>query len=444
VNTPDLVRRNLGITFARVELRPVAQTLRAPGQFELQPEARREYRTMLDGRVELLVRQFEAIQPALPLFRLASPQWRDLQEKLNDAEAAVRRAQARSASIPGLLTAHEGHEESLRSSVTMWEERVRQLEATRASGVVSGLEFAAAFSSLADARTQLAEAMEKHAELMAQSVEVETELYASRAKLRLLLATASTVAGFDMQALMTSCDPATAMLDDGHRHEGPAGEAAPFWREISEIEVKAETHGVVDSLPLTNGAWATAGTLVVSSIDPTQLRFRATGMQSDLGRLRAGLQARIVPPKGGTIDRGDAMDADLTLGWSAEARERTLELIAVPRRLASWARPGVSAHLEVITDGGRPELAIPLASVIQDGLNKVIFRRDPKDPDQVIRLEADLGVTDGRWIVVYSGLREGDEVVEDGVYQLMIATSGTAETGGHFHSDGTFHAGDDH
>jgi multidrug efflux pump subunit AcrA (membrane-fusion protein) len=88
-------------------------------------------------------------------------------------------------------------------------------------------------------------------------------------------------------------------------------------------------------------------------------------------------------------------------------------------------------------------LAIPLSSVIQDGLAKIVFRRDPKNPDKAIRMEADLGVNDGRWVVIKSGMRDGDEVVLDGVYQLMIATSGTVEKGGHFHSDGTFHAGED-
>ena len=81
--------------------------------------------------------------------------------------------------------------------------------------------------------------------------------------------------------------------------------------------------------------------------------------------------------------------------------------------------------------------------MIQDGLKKIFFRRDPKDPEKVIRLEADLGINDGRWVVVKSGVREGDEVVLDGVYQLMIATSGGVEKGGHFHADGTFHADED-
>jgi hypothetical protein len=42
VDIPPAVRRNLGITFARVEMRRVGQTVRVPGHFELLPQARHE------------------------------------------------------------------------------------------------------------------------------------------------------------------------------------------------------------------------------------------------------------------------------------------------------------------------------------------------------------------------------------------------------------------
>ena len=37
-------------------------------------------------------------------------------------------------------------------------------------------------------------------------------------------------------------------------------------------------------------------------------------------------------------------------------------------------------------------------------------------------------------------VKVGDEVVLSGVYELKLATSGTAQKGGHFHADGSFHA----
>jgi len=444
IDVPESVRRNLGITFAKVELRPVAQTIRVPGQFELQPEARREYRTMLAGRVDLLVKQYDRVEAGAPLYRLASPEWRTLQEKLSDAESTIRQTEARVGSIPTLISAHRRHEEILEKNIVLWEQQVAQLEASHKIGAISAEEFTAAQNTLAMQRAELAEILEKEADLQGQIVAARAEHDAAHARFRLLIATASTLLGIDEASL------AAPYTLDEHLHVGPSPnekESSPrpsaAWRTIDELTVNATASGIVDTLGLTNGAWASTGSLVLSVADPAQLRFRALAMQGDLGRLRDGLPARIVPPKGGSIKQQEEMEAALTIGFAANAQDRTIELIAVPRVLREWARPGVSGHLEVVVAGGEPALAIPHSSVIQDGLARVFFRRDPKNPDQVIRMEADLGLNDGRWVVVQSGLREGDEVVVDGVYQLMIATSGTVEQGGHFHPDGTFHAGEE-
>ena len=443
VDVPESVRRNLGITFAKVESRPVAQTIRVPGQFELQPDARREYRTMLAGRVEPFVTQYEPISEGTPLYKLASPDWRDLQNKLSEAESTIRQSEARVSSIPTLLAAHRRHEEILEKNIALWEKRVAQLEETQSTGVVSANEYTTAENTLSSQRAELAEILEKEADLQGQIVAAQAEHDAAHARFRLLIATASTLLGIEDRELAAPYALDEHMHTGIHRHEEPEARPVARWRQIDEVEIRASVPGIVSSVEVTAGAWASMGTLVLTTIDPNRLRFRAMGMQSDLGRLKSGLPASIVPPKGGSIDLQDTMEATLTLGLSADAQERTVDLIGVPSRLASWARPGVSAHLEVITAGGQSELAIPLSSVIQDGLSKVIFRRDPQDPDKVIRMEADLGVNDGRWVVVQSGLRDGDEVVLDGVYQLMIATSGTVEKGGHFHPDGTFHPGED-
>lgn len=442
VDVPEGVRRNLGITFAKVESRPVAQTLRVPGQFELQPEARREYRTMLAGRIELLVRQYDRVEPGLPLYRLASSEWREIQNKLSEAESAIRQSEARVSSIPLLIAAHRRHEEILEKNIALWEGRVAQLEQTR-SGVITGDEITIAQNTLSLQRAELAEILEKEADLKGQIVAVQAEHDAAHGRFRLLLSTASSLHGVEEAALSAPYQLNEHFHAGIHEHEEPTSRPLAAWRKINEIEVRAQTSGVVQSLDLTNGAWASAGSLVLATIEPDRLRFKAMGMQSDLTRLRDGLPARIVPPKGGSVDLQDTMETTLIVGLSADPQERTVELIAVPSKLSAWARAGVSAHLEIITAGGEPELAIPLSSVIQDGLAKIVFRRDPKNPDRAIRMEADLGVNDGRWVVIKSGMREGDEVVLDGVYQLMIATSGSVEKGGHFHSDGAFHAGED-
>jgi len=84
-------------------------------------------------------------------------------------------------------------------------------------------------------------------------------------------------------------------------------------------------------------------------------------------------------------------------------------------------------------------LAIPRSCVMRDGLNDVFFLRDPDDPDRALRIEAVLGASDGRWISIGNEVHEGDEVVLDGAYELVLASSGGMPKGGHFHADGSFH-----
>lgn len=426
IEVPAAVRQNLGITFAAVERRAVARTIRAPGRFELLPSARREYHTPLGGRVELLVEQFEHVEEGTPLYRLDSPGWRELQLEIAEAEAAVRRAEAERESSGPLLEAHARHSESLEASVELWSARVAQLDEIREAGGGRASDWAQAQASLTEARAELADVLEQTAELDARRAQVEAELAAARARMELLLASAATLLGVGRDELTTAT----------------AGE--PLWRTASVVEIRAAAPGIVEELGATNGGWVEEKGAVLVTVQPSMVRFRARGLQSDLLRVRDGLPARVAPPPGGSLGPAEVMRGTLAIGLSADPDERTVDLLVTPREVAEWARAGVSGFLEVDAEGtGGEELAIPLRAVIRDGLTPVIFRRDPKDPDRVIRLEADLGIDDGRWVVVKSGVREGDEVVLDGVYQLMLATSGTAQRGGHFHSDGTFHEGED-
>jgi hypothetical protein len=429
VDVSPTVRQNLGITFAKVEQRSVAQSIRLPGQFELLPDAKREYHAMVDGRVDLLVSQYQAVQIGTPLYRLHSPQWRDLQREMSDAQGSMRLAEAGVNTIGPLKAAHAQHVISLRETIDLWKQRVEQLEGVRNAGGGRAEEFAQARAALIAAQGELAEVLETDAELDARDAQVHAELESATARFELLLATASTLLGIERDRLVEPTQSSPVAL--------------PFWRSIDVVEVIALTPGIVDQLMTSNGAWVEQSAPVLTTIEPERVRFRARGLQSDLARLRNGLPAEIVSAQSIGAEQATRLTGTLVLAPTADAARRTVDLIVTPSSESRWARAGVSAYLEVALDGGSEELAIPLACVTRDGLASVIFRRDPRDPDKVIRLEADLGVDDGRWIVVRSGVKEGDEIVLDGVYQLMVATSGTIAKGGHFHADGTFHEGDE-
>jgi multidrug efflux pump subunit AcrA (membrane-fusion protein) len=423
------VRQNLGITFARVESRNVGRTLRVPGRFELLPAGRREYRAPAAGKVELLIQQYQKVEAGTPLYRLDSPRWRELQRELTDARAQVALAQAGADSIGPFTEAHEKHHLELQNAVDLWTQRVTVLEQLRRDGGGRGEDVMQARAALATARLDFAETLEKEAELVSRRSEVAVQLEAAHARLAIILENAASLAGLPSHELLE--------LEDDK----------PRWQSLGQIEVRALSSGVVDSLHATNGGFVDQNAEVLVTVQPEQVRFRAHGLQSDLGRLTDGLPALVVTPQGGSLAGNAGVPGTLTLAPTAEAERRTIELIMTPQHgmsVPSWARAGISAFLEIVVGGsGAPELAIPLACVTRDGTQGIIFRRDPRDPNKAIRMDADLGIDDGRWVVINSGVAEGDEIVLDGVYQLMVATSGSITKGGHFHPDGMFHEGED-
>lgn len=419
---PDAVRRNLGLTFAKVERRAVAATLRYAGRFEAAPDARREHHAPVAGRVTLAVRPFDVVAAGTTLYRLDAPRLRELARDVAAAEAAAREARAKLEGLPAFRAAHEAHEKALRRSVDLWRSRTEELEALRASGAGRVDELSAARAASAAAESDLAETLEKDAELDAR----EKELAATRV-------------GAERRAELLA-DELAALRRGFGAASRPAATEDP-----ADIVVHADSDGVVEQVEVNDGAWVEAGGAILRVLDPSKVRLRAAMPQADLARVRDGAVAAITAPSGGAatsaFSREGALPARVRLALVAEADARTIDLVAALQGpTPTWARPGVVAALEVSPEGVERELAIPKAAVLRDGLVAIVFRRDPKDPDRAIRTDADLGAYDGRFVVLRSGVKEGDEIVLDGAYQLLLATSGSAQKGGHFHADGTFHA----
>jgi multidrug efflux pump subunit AcrA (membrane-fusion protein) len=227
---------------------------------------------------------------------------------------------------------------------------------------------------------------------------------------------------------------------------GRSGKSIP--REVigDWIEVLANESGVVGSLAVTNGTYVEATSLILTVVDPTKIRFHAMGLQSDLLKFENGQSVSIVPPQAGQNDINDSIKATLQIGLKADPDQRTIDLFALPKEQKAWSRPGVSAFLEVAVQASDGiVLAIPKSAVVKDGITHVFFKRDPLDAKKAIRVEADMGVNDGRWIEIKSELGPNDEVVLNGAYELKLASSqsGTSQKGGHFHADGSFHGEED-
>ncbi len=407
IDIPPTVRSNLGITFAKVERRAVANTVRVPGAFELQPLARHEYRITLPGRVELLVDQYDEVEPGDLLYRFTSPQWPELQHEIIIGEQDIESSRAE------IAVAKEKIIEA-QSQLTLLDERI---------------------DALASAEFRLAELESQAAEIKASLPRLDAELRLAETKLA--NAERTREHALHRAAVATGIDEATLATPTTVH-----GKSVPRYQTIRHVEVFATQPGVVESLQMTDGAYAVPPSIVLTTVDPKRVRFRAMGLQSDLLLFTNDASARIVPPQSPGQAINDAVPATLTLGLEADPDQRTVNLLATPAEHRPWTRPGVSAFLEVVVQStDNVALAIPRSAIVKDGLVHVLFRRDPDDPNKAIRVEADMGVSDGRWVAINSGLMLNDEVVLDGAYELKLATqqNGTSQKGGHFHADGTFH-----
>lgn len=403
------IRRNLGVTFAKVEARRVANTTRIPGTFEFTPRARREYRLPLAGRVELLVNENDKVESGQLLFRFQSPTWPQLLHEIILGEQEMARAEVQIQVDEAKLAEARSNGDTVRSRI----HALADLDLSQAELV-------------ADAATIEASLPRLEAQLQMARIGLDN----ARRTQQHALHRAAAAAGISEAQLLTPVD-------------GPDGTPIPGYLGIDWIGVHADRAGVIESLDLTDGTFAQAPARVLTTVDPLALRLRAMALQADIALLSGLTEATIVPPRSAGIALESRIPASLQLSLEAHPAERILVVLAEPSEHPPWVRNGVSAFLEVVTGGGDAmALAIPESAIVRDGLEHVYFRRDPSNPNRVLRVVADMGVSDGRWTVLHSGVQRGDEIVLAGAYEINLAASGQDKhsTGGHVHADGTTHA----
>ena len=397
---PHPVRRNLGIEFARVEVRSIESTLRVPGHFELLPNARRDHPAPLEGTVEILVSELDPVAPGTPLFRLAGPEWFELEDRIDKTITRLD-------SLNPIREASRRQKESLTERVSLWQERLNQLKRLQEAEGGNTTAVSQARVIVDEARNEIAELMKEDARLDADESMLKTEL--------------------------------TSLLE---RRDRILGIGPCSQDDELGLLVCSAVEGVVEKIVATPGTHVAEGDAILSIIQPDRVRVRGRMLQSDLPLVSEGLSARISAPNAASDQTLPSMPATIRLSPIADPDGRTIDLLVTPERVEPWARPGVSVSLEVILEGGRLELAIPERAIVANGGVPMVFRRNPSDPDQAIRIDADLGRSDGRWIEILSGVGEGDQIVVAGQDQLLLATGGERPATGHFHADGTFHAED--
>jgi len=459
IDIPPEVRQNLGITFAKVERRAVASTLRYPGTFELDPAARRVHGALLAGEVIAKVAINDTVKVGDLLATIRSPQASEMAKELTSANAAITEANGNidvlTAKIPEAeaemaaamanaelsekeLAAHRLQTKAAKETTEFWQSRIKELAEQREKGL-------AVADQLAEAKAKFREANEREYELATG----ETLIKVGKARHLNDADIATKRRGqidHQLKALRELHTAAIAKRDAELKHVAAVMQVENLTPEAmlqGVIEVKAASAGIVTQA-VNSGQWVSAGETVATVMEPSALRLRFQVPVSDLARVESASASTFSP----ISDRPNSsvvtpVEGALRILRSETTAPGTVDAIIIPHAPFGWGLIGLVARAEIVVAGGSPRIAIPMRATIRDGLEVIAFVRDPNNPDRVIRQPVVLGANDGVWAVADTGVGPNDEVVLDGIYELKLTGGGKAEAGGHFHADGTFHAGKD-
>jgi cobalt-zinc-cadmium efflux system membrane fusion protein len=120
------------------------------------------------------------------------------------------------------------------------------------------------------------------------------------------------------------------------------------------------------------------------------------------------------------------------VGIQVDAATRTVPLIYEAKNPETRLRVGQSVNLFVETSRAEDALAIPSAAIVEEDGRPIAFVQAGGETFQ--KRDLSLGIRDGNWVQVLSGITEGERVVTKGAYAVRLASVSSAiPAHGHVH-----------
>ena len=466
IEVPSHVRQSLGITFAAAKSGKLEQVETAPGTIVARPDRRWTVTTPLAGTVTQIATIWQTVRAGDVVAEIASPdlaQWQaelhqehheteEAQIALDEARAATTAEQtlaktlavAARESTRAVADAEAARDEADRVAKAT-DKRLARLTSLRDDAVSAAVvleareKTAEARRHAVDAVRRLTTARVEAAELVLKATKAAAKVDTTARRLELLTThLATTESAFEQRLRSiatlagTTVEALTAIDKTGDRKN-------PAWATLRTLPMRAPADGTVVLVRTSTGTWSERDEILVEILDTKHLMFRATIPETDVATFPEDLVVRLIVPGSGDVVK----TTDAAIRPVADEATRSLLLEAMVADPNGMLRIGMSADAQILVRrSSSDEVLVPANTVVRDGLDSVVFRRDPNDPDHVVRTVVVVGASSGGWTELYAGVAAGDEVVQSGVYQLRETGLGRRSPGGHYHADGTWHAGD--
>lgn len=420
LDVPPEVVNNLGITFETATRGRLGLWRAVPGQLEVPENRRWLLRAPAHARLVAVAARWQTLERGAEVATLASP---ELQEGQRTVELAHRSLQQATIEVIAARARHAesgAHLAQAQAFEQASHERLDELLALNAEGnTLTARE-------IIDARRSVTEAGKARLDAA-----VARDDLATRVATRLLeadQARLSVAEKLGELALLTGLSVAEL---------GQPADEDPTWRRLEALTVRAPAAGVIVETFASQGEILQAGAAIVELFDTRELRFRGHLPEGDLGTLAAGNRVRLDFPSRSLQPVETRLMAPLPV---ADAETRMIHVEAVVPNASGALVHGMSVMAQVLVAESRnEEVLIPYRCVVFDGLEAIVFKRDPGDPNVVIRTPVELGARSAGRVELLAGVLDGDAVVADGVQQLKQTGLGKAPDGVHIHADGTWH-----
>jgi cobalt-zinc-cadmium efflux system membrane fusion protein len=178
------------------------------------------------------------------------------------------------------------------------------------------------------------------------------------------------------------------------------------------ITLYTPIEGKVVAIKAVRGAMVDPATEILTIIDPRLLWINAEIYEKDIAKIKIGQKVEIrVPAHPGQVFHGRIS----YIGDVVNAETRTITVRTEVANDGQLLKPGMFADVDVVLDEGRQVLVVPLAAVLEEGKQKIVF---VKEQEHFVRREIETGAVDKHYQRVLGGLKPGEQVVVEGNHEL--------------------------
>lgn len=181
---------------------------------------------------------------------------------------------------------------------------------------------------------------------------------------------------------------------------------------LEKTEIKAPFPGIITDIKVSPHENVSTGQEVFTLVNISNIRIKAKVLESEVGRIRVGREARLkFSAYPGEIFKG----AVSAVSPVVNPEEKTCSVLIDMANPEEKIKPGMHAEVEIIAEIFKDRLMVPQDAVLDRGGRKLVFA---VEEGWAKWKYVTLGLENEEYAEILEGITEGEQVIVDGHYTL--------------------------